>query len=82
MHAYVRKNITNFMKKQMADIQDQENKKKQPKGVYYQYKHDCVLQVNIKFRIKYFNQGRSMGRDQVPPAPVFCPQKVETYVYA
>ena len=27
MNVYVCKNITNFMKKQRADIQDQENKK-------------------------------------------------------
>ena len=61
------------MKKQRADIQDQENKKKtQPKGVYYQYKHDCVLQVKIIFRIRYSNQGRSMGRGQVSP---LCPKK-------
>ena len=84
MHVYVCKNITNFMKKQRPDIQDQENKKKtttHAKGVYYQYKHESynVLQVKIKFRIKYFNQGHSMGRGQVPPPPPsFFPKKFET----
>jgi len=78
MHVYVCKNITNFMKKQRADIQDQQNRKKtQPKGVYYQYKHDCVLQVKIKFRIRYSNQGHSMRRGQVSNPPGFWPQKVE-----
>ena len=79
MHVYVCKNITNFIKKR-ADIQDQKNKRKHnPKGSITSINMTIyVLQVKIKFRMKYFNQGRSMGRGQVPsprPPPKFFAPK-------
>ena len=42
MHVYVCKNITNFIKKKGRYSRSEKQKKTQPKGVYYQYKHDYM----------------------------------------